>query len=85
METETFTPDTADVLAAGREYPVRDALRPLDQLAAREHLQAIRSWWLDAAEGYLSLADKGCRDSLHDAQRALRASKHYGPASKAVA
>lgn len=79
------TPDLADVLAAGRDYPVRDALQPLDDYSARALLLALRQWWLDAAEGYLRLAENGCRESLEDSRRALAVAGTFAPAREAVA
>lgn len=73
------TPDAADELAAGRPYPVRQWDQPLDSHSARELLCDLRQWWLDAAQGYLALAEKGCADSLHDVRTCLAASRHYAP------
>lgn len=78
------TPDLADEMAAGRPYPVRDWSQPLDALSARELLCDLRQWWLDAAQGYLRLAEQGCADSLHDVRTCLAASRHYAPDNAAV-
>lgn len=81
------TPDLADELTAGRPYPVRDWQQPLDSLSARELLADIRAWWLEAADGYLSLAESahragdhdGYAEAMHDCRTALAAAKHYAP------
>lgn len=86
--TDTLaTPDLADELAAGRPYPVRDWQQPLDSLSARELLADIRAWWLEAADGYLRVAENahragdhgGYSEALADCRAALAASKHYTP------
>lgn len=78
-------PAAADVATAGYPYPTRDWSAPLDHAQARQLLSEIRQWWLAVAEGYLRLADQGCRESLADAQRALAISKLHAPNRKAVA
>lgn len=85
METETITkttPDAADIAAAGRPYPVRDALAPVTPHSARAHLLELRAWWLDAAEGFLRYAQAGTKDAVWDAKLALAAADHYAPKAR---
>lgn len=84
-------PDTADQLAAGRPFPVRDFTVQLDHHAAVAHLQNLRAWWLDAASYYVEQAQVAANaghttateDHLHDARHALAASHRYTPAKLA--
>lgn len=84
-------PDTADVLAAGRPFPVRNVHTTPEHVAVRDFLQDCRQWWLDAAEGYARTAAAALRngdvhasvESLRDSRDALDASRRFAP--KAVA
>ena len=67
-------PDAADLIHAGRPYPVRDIRTKSSSSSARSLLSARRSWWLDVAASY---ADQGV-DSLVDAQAAYEAAMFYG-------
>lgn len=78
---QNSTPDLADVLAAGREYPVRDFRVAVTPTSARTLLRAIHAFWIAAAEGYLALAEAGCPESARDADRAMRAAAPYAPAA----
>lgn len=84
---QILTPGPADVLAAGRDYPARDALAPLDHATASAHLRAIHGWWLDVAEGYCDLAANAVKaedfsaaeEIIRDAQEAFAQASRYAP------
>jgi hypothetical protein len=73
------TADAADVLAAGREFPMRNALGPQNHAAAVRLFQARRAFWVAAAEGYQALVSAGCTDSEWDVQDALTQAALYAP------
>jgi len=66
-------PDAADVVAAGRPFPSRDALCRYDHASAVRLIVAMRTWWLDAASGHLDLSD------VDDARRALANAEYLAP------
>ena len=63
--------DYADVMAAGYDFPERDALAPLNHETATRLLAARRDFWISAALGYLRYAEEGSRDALEDALEAF--------------
>lgn len=85
METETLTqPDAASELAAGRPYPMRNALEPMGHTAAVRLLQDRRAWWLDVADYYVRMAGEAAdretvQEYLYDAREALAESRKYAP------
>lgn len=72
----------ADVLAAGREYPVRDVKVALNHSTASAHLRALYSFWVDAAAGFMALVDAGCSDARYDVREALAFADYYAPSAR---
>ena len=73
------TPDVSEVLAAGRPFPMRDALTPMNHAAAVSLLRQRRAFWLAVAQHWMSLVDQGCTDATHDVQEALDQMDLYAP------
>lgn len=76
-----MTATIADELAAGRTYPHRDALARATHGSAVRLLREIRSFWIAAAAGYLTLVEAGCSDAAHDVAQALANADRYAPAA----
>lgn len=73
------TADMADELAAGRPFPMRNALVPMSHAAAVALFVARREFWLDAAADYVRLVELGCTDAEHDVREALAQAELYAP------
>lgn len=76
-----MTATIADEIAAGRTYPHRDALARAAHGSAVTLLRELRSFWIAAAAGYLTLVEAGCTDAAHDVAQALANADHYAPAA----
>lgn len=72
--------DYADEAAAGRAFPQVDRLVQYNHALAHDLLTARRSFWLDAAAGYLAIAEDGFADALQDARDAFTQAELYMPA-----
>jgi hypothetical protein len=79
--TAPRTADVADVLAAGRPFPVRDFRVKLNHATASAHLAAVRAFWLDAARGYGEQLEAGIADAAHDVRECLLIVRHFTPAA----
>lgn len=81
MNTTTRTAirnaDLGDVLAAGREFPTRNALVAQNHANAVALFQARRAFWLAAAAGYSAQVSAGCADAAHDVRDALAQAERY--------
>lgn len=78
LKSQSLKFNIADELAAGRPFPVRPRVIR-DHAMAAAWFREIHSFWLDAAAGYLALAEAGCTDSVHDVRGSLAAAEGVAP------
>lgn len=78
LKSQSLKFDMADELAAGRPFPARPRVIR-DHAMAAAWLREVHAFWLDAAAGYLALAEAGCTDSVHDVRESLAAAEGVAP------
>lgn len=82
--TAIIAPDLGDTLAAGSEYPHRDATRVASHSTACALFRARCDWWLAAATTYTDELEAGMYDAAEDAMRALAAAAQWSPRRRAA-